>query len=56
MASEHSESQETNSTSLVEDALNISFEDISYTVRDGFLAGGKQAFTLLRSLFTWVSL
>uniref|UniRef100_A0A2A4K0D4 ABC transporter domain-containing protein n=1 Tax=Heliothis virescens TaxID=7102 RepID=A0A2A4K0D4_HELVI len=42
MASEYSESQETNSTSLVEDSLNISFEDISYTVRHGVLAGGRK--------------
>ncbi|KAJ8721392.1 hypothetical protein PYW07_002167 [Mythimna separata] len=48
MASEHSESQETNSTSLVEDSLNISFEDISYIVRHGVLAGGRK--TILKAL------
>ncbi|CAH0581419.1 unnamed protein product [Chrysodeixis includens] len=48
MASEHSESQETNSTSLVEDSLNISFEDINYTVRHGVLAGGRK--TILHDL------
>ncbi|XP_035433785.2 ATP-binding cassette subfamily G member 4 [Spodoptera frugiperda] len=42
MASEHSESQETSSTSLVEDSLTISFEDISYVVRHGILAGGRK--------------
>lgn len=33
MASEHSDSQDTNSTSLVEESFNISFENIKYTVR-----------------------
>ncbi|XP_028177899.1 ATP-binding cassette sub-family G member 1-like [Ostrinia furnacalis] len=42
MGSENSESQETTSTSLVEDSLNISFEDINYTVRHGILAGGRK--------------
>ncbi|XP_049868328.1 ATP-binding cassette sub-family G member 1-like [Pectinophora gossypiella] len=43
MASDsQSESQETTSTSLVEDSLNISFEDINYTVRHGILAGGRK--------------
>ncbi|XP_075974022.1 ATP-binding cassette subfamily G member 4-like [Anticarsia gemmatalis] len=42
MASEHSESQETNSTSLVEDSLNISFENVNYSVRHGYFAGGRK--------------
>lgn len=39
MASEV-ESLETTSSSLSEDSLNISFDNISYTVRNGLLAGG----------------
>lgn len=42
MASENSDSQETNSTSLVEDSLNISFKNLGYTVRNGLLSRGKQ--------------
>ncbi|XP_050347011.1 ATP-binding cassette sub-family G member 1-like [Nymphalis io] len=37
-----SDSQETNSTSLVEDSLNITFKNISYKVRHGFFAGGRK--------------
>lgn len=42
MSSENSESQETTSTSLVEDTVNIAFEDLNYTVRHGILAGGRK--------------
>lgn len=39
------DSQETNSTSSVEDSLNITFENICYKVRHGFFAGGERTFT-----------
>ncbi|XP_045769049.1 ATP-binding cassette subfamily G member 4-like isoform X1 [Maniola jurtina] len=43
-----SDSQETNSTSLVEDSINITFEDVCYKVRHGFLAGGQK--TILNAI------
>lgn len=42
MASDTSESVETTSTSLIEDSLNISFENINYTVRHGLLFRGRK--------------
>lgn len=46
MASDsQSDSQETSSTAL-EDSLNLSFEDLSYTVRHGVFGGGERPFTL----------
>ncbi|XP_012548721.2 ATP-binding cassette subfamily G member 4 [Bombyx mori] len=42
MASENSDSQETNSTSLVEDSLNISFKNLGYTVRNGLLSRARK--------------
>ncbi|CAH0406882.1 unnamed protein product [Chilo suppressalis] len=48
MSSDNSESQETTSTSLIEDSLNIAFENIKYSVRHGILAGGRK--TILRDV------
>ncbi|XP_037298378.1 ATP-binding cassette sub-family G member 1-like isoform X2 [Manduca sexta] len=47
MASERSDSQSA-SSSISEDSLNISFEDINYTVRTGVLAGGRK--TILQNV------
>ncbi|KAI5636161.1 ABC transporter domain-containing protein [Phthorimaea operculella] len=46
-----SESQETASSSLVEDSLNISFEDLTYTVRQGF-RGRKTVLDRLSGTFS----
>ncbi|XP_032515197.2 ATP-binding cassette subfamily G member 4-like [Danaus plexippus] len=49
MASDsQSDSQETNSTALVEDSLNITFEDVCYKVRDLFSGGGRK--TILKEV------
>lgn len=55
MASEI-ESLETTSSSVLEDSLNISFDNLSYTVRTGLLARGNWNFiyTVIWHTFYWL--